>query len=218
MPTEQSSFGRWLDRILKAGPFFAAVKWAAENWQTVLGGGGMIYAAYQTWKDLGLVVWLGTGILSACLIQILTNLAALIKSRAKKTEADAKLAENYSKDVVSFNPKKPQYNGETIAVKDMFGPFTPVVQGKHFADCDFVGPAIVVFMDGITLDECGFVESGDPILLPQGTLLVGAVGFDRCSFRKCRFLRTGIATASTTVVDAMVAMGARDPRKLPLHS
>jgi hypothetical protein len=68
-----------------------------------------------------------------------------------------------------------------------------VIRNKVFENVTFVGPAIVMFLKndsvhGSTFEAPGPMES---VLLevPAGTLTVGAIGFEDCVFRNCRFVR-----------------------------
>lgn len=66
----------------------------------------------------------------------------------------------------------------------------PVIVGKTFTDCRIQGPALVAIMGSTRFDGCNMGRVTDPrslTFIPQGPLLVGAIGLKDCTFIRCEF-------------------------------
>ena len=84
-----------------------------------------------------------------------------------------------------------------IRLTDLVFPGDPVVRDKTFVRCRFIGPAVVCFLDGNVV-QGGFERDQrggwDSILfeVAEGRVILGPIGFQRCTFRECRFNWVGI--------------------------
>ena len=74
-----------------------------------------------------------------------------------------------------------------------------VISDQIFENCDIYGPAILITLQDVYLEECNFMYNTtlDSILWEVDTsrrpLVIGAVGLKNCTFRGCIFRYIGIA-------------------------
>lgn len=97
---------------------------------------------------------------------------------------------------LDFDLKQKSFENETISlraitraclVKDGNKP----VHKACFIGCHFVGPDVaVIFGSNLPMfEDCTFIDIGGVIPLPPQTAISGAVIFDSCLFRACKFER-----------------------------
>lgn len=66
----------------------------------------------------------------------------------------------------------------------------PILSGKTFTRCRIQGPALVAIMGSTTFESCNMGRASDPrslTFVPQGPLLIGAIGLKDCKFIECEF-------------------------------
>lgn len=81
-----------------------------------------------------------------------------------------------------------RYVGEVVYLPSLVVARTPPVLVAHeFVQCRLLGPAMVVLLDGWTLDTCQFVGDLDAMLVevPQGRVVQGVIGLDHVTLRQC---------------------------------
>jgi len=71
----------------------------------------------------------------------------------------------------------------------------PILTGLTVEDSTVYGPAIIAPLDGNTFDAITFRADLDAMLweVPEGKLIIGAIGLRQCLFRRCTFDGIGIA-------------------------
>lgn len=85
---------------------------------------------------------------------------------------------------------------EVVRIADL-ATVNPVIDGHSFENCLIVGPAVLLAMDGTSIEGCDL--GGDPIALfwlvdpDLRSKILGAIGIQNCSFRGCRFENIGLA-------------------------
>lgn len=82
-----------------------------------------------------------------------------------------------------------------VATLTVAGP--PLIEGYTFSNCTIVGPAVLAFLDDVTMTSCTFEADinslfweVDPLARPT---VFGAVGVTRTVFSGCRFQAVGFA-------------------------
>jgi hypothetical protein len=100
-----------------------------------------------------------------------------------------------------------------IRLADLVSERTFVIKGKTYEDVDFIGPAVIAITNGTVMEEPHFPSDLDAIFwrVPDDKKEVaGAIAFDNCVLRRCRFFAIGVAIpeskwpeilANTTVHD-----------------
>lgn len=72
-----------------------------------------------------------------------------------------------------------------------------ILDGYEFRDCLLMGPAVVVMMDNITLNDCNLGGPDLPALFwlieENRENIVGAIGFTNSTFEGCQFQMVGFA-------------------------
>lgn len=74
-------------------------------------------------------------------------------------------------------------------------PGTPIVRDKVYQDVDIWGPALIAPMGNSTFNNCSFNGDVESLLweVDPGSLLIGVIGVQNCSFINCNFKGIGIA-------------------------
>lgn len=84
------------------------------------------------------------------------------------------------------------------------------IRRRLFIDCRIEGPAVFMAMGGCVFDNCDMGYNGGDVrnllLRPVGTAkVIGAIGFEDCEFRGCRFFSVGF-TGPTSFIDNFIAV------------
>lgn len=72
-----------------------------------------------------------------------------------------------------------------------------IIEGYEFVNCRVIGPAVVAFLNDVTVTHCTWDAPGlDAIFWevgPNRGPVVGVVGLVNCTFSNCRFELIGVA-------------------------
>lgn len=93
-----------------------------------------------------------------------------------------------------MDPGDRQYRNQLVRLSDLTV-VRDVIEGVTFENCQIVGPAVVVLLDGITMSGCNFEGDAESVVWPIGSRsrVMGAVGLKDCTIVGCQFQRIGIA-------------------------
>ena len=147
-------------------------------------------AKHTAWiASHGPIAWWGVTLAAACVGLLLIIGVAHLRYKWVMASAVNKWKEN----VHNINPLDEEFKQKRIAVSDLVAPFTSVIEGKTFIECEIIGPAAIGViasrpgsggMSGcIMIGTCGAVIKND-VFVPTGVL-----------FKDCHFLRCKIASA-----------------------
>lgn len=88
---------------------------------------------------------------------------------------------------------------QDIQIVGMIDVETGLVEDVQFEDCRIFGPAVLVFLEDVSLIGCSFDTRGWSdlawIIAPSRTGLAGGVAVKSASFRRCQFIGIGLAIA-----------------------
>jgi hypothetical protein len=71
-----------------------------------------------------------------------------------------------------------------------------ILEGFEFIECEILGPAVLAFIDRVTLTYSSFDGDFNAMLweIPMSRLrVIGAIGLSNCTFTRCTFRRIGFA-------------------------
>ncbi|MBR0993805.1 hypothetical protein JQ580_24065 [Bradyrhizobium japonicum] len=144
---------------------------AVVGWATWFAGLFQQYAP-ASWVIAGVLgAWFGAGII--VLAAIAREKLQLIKFRNNVFAAS------------QINPLDQMFTGRRLRLVDLAPPVGAFIDNKTFTDCEFIGPANVMFQG------CNFLGSGgevvDGIVIKPGFLPSNGFGFRNCTFTRCKF-------------------------------
>lgn len=89
-----------------------------------------------------------------------------------------------------------------------------VIRNRVFEDCYLEGPAVLLPVGGCDFDACDMgVTGGDPanlLLHPVGKQkVIGAIAFEACVFRRCRFFAVGFTGSPAFLGQFMRVIGGK---------
>lgn len=90
----------------------------------------------------------------------------------------------------------------TFRIVDL-APNDDIIRGRTFEDCTIYGPAVLLPLDNVTLEDNTFEADLEAFFweLPEErTHVLGAVGLSECVFRRCIFRRIGLAGTRNFIV------------------
>ena len=178
---EESSTERALNR-LETGLSLLERAW---GWP-VIGAFTAGYSAYLTEPFQNLAPW--SWVMAAIVGGIGVQGLLLLRSSMNERKEHANRIRNLQKPKGQINPMDDLFERKKIYISDLSPSYGHEVRGKTFLDCELVGPGVILFVDRITADTCGFVNC-DFVRLKRGKLMVqNVLGFDHCVFRRCTFV------------------------------
>lgn len=87
----------------------------------------------------------------------------------------------------SVNVLAPLHQHERINAADFYHPFFRPTKNARFEECELMGPASV-FINGGTLDSCGFYEC-EAVIVRDDRPIKGVTAFFNCVFLRCSMYR-----------------------------
>lgn len=84
------------------------------------------------------------------------------------------------------------------------------IKGKTFTDCLIEGPAVMAVMGDTQFQDCAMGITSDMKTLlyrPLGDKLAGVVGFEDCSFVRCKFLQVGFTGSEALLEELQTKIG-----------
>jgi len=112
---------------------------------------------------------------------------------------------------------EPYIKGQTIRMVDLAPAFPdpPLVKDRTFEDCLFVGPAVMGIVTGNLLSPTFLVaDASKPeelfIESKGDRTYYGVIGFDSCTFLRCRFFRIGFLAPAEKIAEALAQSAAHD--------
>lgn len=88
-----------------------------------------------------------------------------------------------------------EYTSQVVRITDL-AVTRDVIEGVNFVDCHIIGPAVLLPLGEIGMNDCQFPADRDVIFWrvdPEHPDVMGAIGISNCSFERCRFDRIGMA-------------------------
>ena len=85
--------------------------------------------------------------------------------------------------------------GRIIYLMDLIAPGAkPIVSNRTIEDCEIRGPAMVILLGGVTVDDNTFDGNIDSLFVEvvENRVIFGAIGLRGCVFRRCRFKEIGV--------------------------
>lgn len=128
--------------------------------------------------------WLFGGLLGAALFMCIV----LAWVKARQVASAAAINERFHHEADRINPLQNTFENRRILISDLVPPVGVLVEGKTFIECEIVGPANIVFVDGCTLEQSSFSLS-DMILIADNRPSYNVVGFKNCRFLRCQFFK-----------------------------
>jgi hypothetical protein len=139
--------------------FDSLVAVAQVLWQNLVaflasGIGGLLMgylASITGWLTrAGPVVWGGVGLISFIGLQLTFSTIRRQLAASRKDKAAALIAEQVA-DRSTINPMEKHFRNQRIHVQDLFTPYGEPVTDRTFADCDIIGPAVVLVDRGTVI-------------------------------------------------------------------
>ncbi|OWV39432.1 hypothetical protein [Mameliella alba] len=164
------------------------------EWVISLGGmmglGGVIgsfgvsawAASTSDWvASFGSLGWVSAGFLGALTFALIYLAYAASRLYISRAMLIAKRAE----ETTNINPLEDTFQREIITVSDIYSPYHQQLENKHFRECRFVGPMVIVFGNDMTIrspsmNECNFV-----VVNPG--YVNGVIQFSKSTFIDCEF-------------------------------
>ena len=98
--------------------------------------------------------------------------------------------------VTVTHPGDRHYRNTTIRISDLVVT-TYGIEDVTFENCVIMGPAVLLPLEGVVFNECGFDAPGAEWIIWRIDAgrpgVTGAIGLNRCEFHSCRFVGIGIA-------------------------
>jgi hypothetical protein len=144
----------------------------------------------EPWGPVG---WGTVGVATVFVVAAGYSVIALILASGAARRARAMLDEALSRPpITKLNPLAVQFNDLIINPNDLFIPYSPILDGKRFSDCHFIGPGVIVFLSrcetigGSTLGCNNIVINEDYQI--NGVVCFVSTRFERCTFVNITFL------------------------------
>ena len=85
------------------------------------------------------------------------------------------------------------YRNESVRLSDLTA-LEDVVDGVTFANCEILGPAVIVLLGDTHVNGCHWSGDAEAVIWPAHgrTSVVGAIGLKDCVISQCQFYRVGI--------------------------
>jgi len=111
------------------------------------------------------------------------------------------------------HPGDRHYRNTTIRISDLVVT-TYALEDLIFENCVIMGPAVLLPLEGVAFNECGFDAPGAEWIIwridPGRPGVTGAIGVNRCEFHSCRFVGIGIATSDAFYGQAIAGIKPAD--------
>jgi hypothetical protein len=178
--TVAGMFNKLLDRIsvhITVGQFL----WGLAT-MSGLGIGAWAGRATQWINAYGPIGWVLSGLFVAGIVLFFYYIYA----RVRKQLSIAKINEARTLQRTSINVLNDQFDNEIISVIDLFSFFHQILVRKHFRNCRFVGPMVLVMLNNDTLAHCQFADCNF-VIVEDHDPIVGIVAFESSTFFQCQF-------------------------------
>lgn len=143
---------------------------------------GAYVAALTDWlTSWGPFGWLAAGLVVALMFSSGLLIVAKVMELRSRRAVNTKRAEKSTR----INILKDSFEGEIIHVDDLWSFQHPILSGKRFHKCRFVGPMVIGFLNNVTANglhirDCNFIEIGN-------SYLNGVIGFEKCILTDCEY-------------------------------
>jgi len=155
-------------------------------------------AAVTEWlRPWGPVGWGVIGLLTFLLVAIVLVAGRAIAAWAASRRALARYTEA-AVSTVKINPLDNEFVRQRINLSDFYHPHFRLNASKHFRECELFGPALIVFQGNGSLSSPTMVDC-DIVIVAQGSMVHGAIGFLDTEFHRCAFYNV------TLLCDAVMA-------------
>jgi hypothetical protein len=176
--------------------------WAIEHWPAlsiVIGGAAITYlaAVSAALESYGPVAWGTVGLVTVFVLALVYAMVAWGTKTRTKARYDARLLEGGS----IINPLEAVFVRKRIVLDQFVLPSHPLIEGKTFIDCDFIGPGCIYLHSG---NSTGALRppAVDAVWLAPGAQFTNMFTFRNCVFRNCSFQRITLF-ASLEYFDAL---------------
>jgi len=179
------------------GKLWSRIRKSPLGWVlAIIAGAEAIWSRYLDYRDtvaLGLSpeFWLGAG-----LLLFFVAVLVIVYQFQKQTEAVVINIGNPSElkqQTVTAEPSSYFQNQKILICELARDELT--IRNKIFEDCELIGPAMILLTGSAGLMAHSSFEGSfekTVIVVQEGRFLVGAVAFEDCVFRRCKFLKVGI--------------------------
>lgn len=141
--------------------------------------------ATNMFSDYAPFSWVAAGFVGFAVCALCYFLFGIAYSRWIRARYDR---QHLSRSSNVANPMEQTYERKRIFINDFCLPSQPFVHDKTFIDCEIVGPANIILVDGNRVDEPR-LPICDAVALSQDASPNNAYAFTNCTFRKCSFQR-----------------------------
>ncbi|WP_107687973.1 hypothetical protein [Neisseria wadsworthii] len=153
-------------------------------------------------KDLGPLYWFAIGIFTALIAAIILFLYK--NANLKQSETNLNISLSQPKNTI--NPLSLSFQDVIIPIEDLRIPRISMHKHKHFKRCKFIGPGALVILGGSYMHNT-FVECGDILPIPHGTLVTGITVLSNCTVEECEFIFVTLLTDLRTAEDFQTTPG-----------
>lgn len=145
-------------------------------------------STYSEWvSQFGAVGWVFSGLIAAVITSLVVLMAVIIRVQWIKGRAINKWFE----EVDDFNPMDEQFHKKRISIRHLEDPAAAKIDGKTFVNCDLIGPANIVFLEGSNLSHTGFYNC-DIVPVKEDVPIQNAIGFSNVTITRSRIIRATI--------------------------
>lgn len=92
-----------------------------------------------------------------------------------------------------------EFRNEVVRLADLTVNTDKIVK-RRFENCQIIGPAVIVPLDGTSISHCSWDAPGPDAILwlvpRERSFVIGAIGVIACEFFKCKFVSVGIAVTA----------------------
>lgn len=132
----------------------------------------------SSWGPAG---WLSFGLLA----MLVFSSALLLWGMFQESRSRRALNQKRLEQPTRINILKESFDKEIIHTEDIWSFQKPLIKGKRFHNCRFVGPMVVIFLDNITVNgmfasACNFIEVGE-------STVYGVIALQDCILTECEF-------------------------------
>lgn len=128
--------------------------------------------------------WVLAGFAGMFLVAVTYRIGVAAYRQQVRTRYDAKLLAQGG----AIDPLAKTFEAKRIFLNEFILPSHPLVDGKTFIDCQIIGPANVILVEGNSVNEQRLPYC-DAVLMHEDRRPVNGLAFTNCTFRQCSFQR-----------------------------
>jgi hypothetical protein len=191
-----------------------------NNWNvlvTLFVGVGVVgYLASITdsiaaWGPLGLGL---VCVFSVLVIWVGLAIAANLRAKASLKYYEARAIKKWQEQVATVNPLLPEFNRQRLNFLHLAHPVTNRISGKRFVDCELLGPANILIING----NCSYMKfiNCDVVIVKSGAVIRNAIALEDCtliggSMAKCTIFIPQAMRANFVALGANIISVSAEP-------